>query len=233
MGEAGPAPSPEPPPLETVIERLAAIDERIRTAAGGDRGRQRVRVIGVTKTFPLSHIEVALAAGLTDLGENYAQELVAKADAADAAGLAPRWHFIGGLQRNKVKALAGRVALWQTVDRVALVDEIARRDPGAHILIQVNTTDEDQKSGCAPAEAPALVERARQAGLDVRGLMTVGPTGGGDPRPAFDHLSALAHACEADELSMGMSADYELAVAAGATMVRIGSAIFGPRSARR
>lgn len=193
-------------------------------------------VVGVTKTFPLTHVEAALTAGIVDLGENYGQELVDKAEAASSRGLEPRWHFIGGLQRNKVKRLAGHVWLWQTIDREVLVDEVAKRDPGARILIQVNTTDEAQKSGCDVDEAGPLVERARGLGLDVRGLMTIGPTGvsgtAGDPRAAFERLADLAAICEVEELSMGMSADYELAVAAGATIVRIGSAIFGPRSPR-
>jgi len=218
------------PSPEVIAGRLAEIDERIR-AAGGDRP---VTVIGVTKTFPSSYIDAAMAAGIVDLGENYGQELIEKSVRATDAGLEPRWHFIGGLQRNKVKKLAGHVWLWQTIDRDVLVDEVAKRDQGARILIQVNTTDEAQKSGCDPAEASALVDRGRELGLDVRGLMTIGPTGAagtaGDPRPAFDRLRDLAAICEVEELSMGMSADYELAVAAGATMVRIGSAIFGRRS---
>ena len=222
----------EAPSPELIGQRLAEITERIRAAGGSDR----VTVVGVTKTFPLSHVEAALAAGLVDVGENYAQDLVDKAKEAASLGLEPRWHFIGGLQRNKVKRLAGHVWLWQTIDRDVLVDEVAKRDPGARVLIQVNTTDEAQKSGCPPEEAGPLVDRARTAGLDVRGLMTIGPTGvggsAGDPRPAFERLRRLGQACEVDELSMGMSADYELAVAAGATIVRIGSAIFGPRSPR-
>ncbi len=224
------ASTPEAPTPQVIAGRLAEITERIRVA-GGDRP---VTVIGVTKTFPLSYVEAALAAGIVDLGENYGQELIEKSEGAGDAGLEPRWHFIGGLQRNKVKKLAGHVWLWHTIDRAVLVEEVAKRDPGARILIQVNTTDEAQKSGCDPDEARALVDRGRELGLEVRGLMTIGPTGAGgsagDPRPAFDRLRELGQVCEVDELSMGMSADYELAVAAGATMVRIGSAIFGRRS---
>lgn len=220
------------PSVAAVAERLGEITERIR-AAGGD---ERVTVIAVTKTFPIGYVEAAVGAGLIDVGENYAQELADKVDQAAAIDLSPRWHFIGGLQRNKIKRLAGHVWLWQTIDRAALVAEVAKRDPGARILVQVNTTEEDQKSGCSPEEAPVLVDQAKELGLDVRGLMTIGPTGAGgsagDPRPAFDLLRQLGQRCEVDELSMGMSADYELAVAAGATMVRIGSAIFGPRSPR-
>lgn len=214
------------PGIEVLQGRLAEVWDRI-SAAGGSP--DTVTLVAVTKTFPIGYIEAALAVGLADLGENYAQDLVAKADQAAAAGLEPRWHFIGGLQRNKVKLLAGRVELWQTVDRGALVDEIAKRSPAARVLIQVNTTDEAQKSGCPPGDAEALVDHGRLAGLAVEGLMTIGPTGGGDPRPGFETLRLLAERCEVRELSMGMSADFEAAVAAGSTMVRIGSALFGPR----
>jgi pyridoxal phosphate enzyme (YggS family) len=209
--------------------RLSEVWDRIEGAGGS---KETVSLVAVTKTFPIGHVESGLTAGLIDFGENYAQELVAKDDAATAAGLSPRWHFIGGLQRNKVKLLVGRVHLWQTVDRKALVDEIAKRTPGARILVQVNTTGEDQKSGCQPVDTAALVDRGRTAGLAVEGLMTIGPTGGGDPRPSFDVLRELGRQNEVRQLSMGMSADYELAVEAGSTMVRIGAAIFGPRSPR-
>jgi pyridoxal phosphate enzyme (YggS family) len=226
----------ERPPIsaDDVRSRLSEIWERIGLAGGSP---ETVTIVAVTKTFPLPYIEAAAAAGLGDLGENYAQELVAKDEAAAEAGIAARWHFIGGLQRNKVKLLAGRVALWHTIDRESLVDEVAKRDPSARILIQVNTTGEGQKSGCDPDQAQALVERGRSAGLDVAGLMTIGPTGpggtgGADPRPGFERLRTLAERCEVDEISMGMSGDYEWAVASGSTMVRIGSALFGPRTPR-
>ncbi|MGI9595981.1 MAG: YggS family pyridoxal phosphate-dependent enzyme [Acidimicrobiales bacterium] len=220
--------------IEVLNRRLAEVWQRIERAGGS---RETVTLVAVTKTFPIEYVQAALTVGLDDIGENYAQDLAEKDDQAKALGLRPRWHFIGGLQRNKVKLLAGRVALWQTVDRLALVDEIAKRDPGARVLIQVNTTDEAQKSGCQPSEARSLVEHGRDCGLIVEGLMTIGPTGpggtGGDPRPAFDSLHDLADACEVDQLSMGMTADFELAVAAGSTMVRIGSALFGPRTTGR
>jgi pyridoxal phosphate enzyme (YggS family) len=215
------------PSVEVVAGRLAEVRQRIEAAGASP---DTVRIVAVTKTFPVDFLTVAVAAGLDDIGENYAQELVAKDDQLADRGIAPRWHFIGGLQRNKVKLLAGRVDLWQTVDRVALLGEIAKRDPGAEILIQVNTTAEDQKSGCDPDQVTALVGRGRELDLKVLGLMTVGPTGGGDPRPSFDRLRALAADCEVSELSMGMTADYEQAVACGSTMIRIGSALFGPRN---
>ncbi len=231
------------PEVESIRRRAAEVRHRIEAASPGAGD---VLIIGVTKAFPAELSRRALQAGLIDLGENYAQELAAKCDElgfagqADAIGgeteraplptPAPRWHFIGGLQRNKVKLLAGKVDLWHTIDRISLVDEIAKRCPGDGILIQVNTTGEAQKSGCDPSGTMELVEHARSVGLDARGLMTVGPTDTAtDPRPSFDALRQLAERCEVRELSMGMSGDYELAVAAGATMVRVGSVLFGPR----
>lgn len=220
------APEPTTVHAPELRAQLAVVRDRI-VDAGGDP--ERVTIVGVTKTFPLTVAAVAVEAGLVDLGENRAQELVAKDDESAGWEIRPTWHFIGGLQRNKVKVLAGRVGLWHTVDRDVLVSEIGRRQPGAAVLIQVNTTDEAQKSGCRPEDTSALVEQARVAGLDVRGLMTMGPTGGGDPRPSFARLRTLAEAEGLIELSMGMSGDYPLAVSEGATMVRIGSALFGQR----
>ncbi len=220
---------------EPEVIRARAVEIRERLRAAGDVG-DRVALIAVTKGFPAPLIGRALAAGLVDLGENYAQELVAKAadpSSVGPGGERPRWHFIGGLQTNKVKLLAGVVRLWQTVDRLALAEAIARRDPGARILVQVNTTGEAQKSGCRPEETPAIVDRGRELGLEVLGLMTIGPTEASvDPRPGFARLRQLAGVCEVRELSMGMSADFEAAVAEGSTMVRIGSALFGNRPPR-
>ncbi|MCP3988493.1 MAG: YggS family pyridoxal phosphate-dependent enzyme [Actinomycetia bacterium] len=210
------------------------IGERIEAAGGNP---DQVTLVAVTKAFPFSYIQVGIEAGLADLGENYAQELAAKAaeltETAPDLAAAIRWHFIGGLQRNKVKLLAGTVALWHSVDRESLVDEIAKRSPGDRILVQVNTTAEDQKSGCSANDAVRLVDRGRQQGLIVAGLMTVGPTSADtDPRPGFAALRDLGQLCEVDELSMGMSGDFELAIQEGSTMVRIGSALFGSRPVR-
>jgi len=223
-----PASGDELPSVELIASRADEVRQRIASVAEG----RPVTVVAVTKAFPAELAKRAVAAGLTDLGENYGQELVAKAAAfEDEAG--HRWHFIGGLQRNKVKLLAGIVSVWHTVDRESLAKEIAKRAPGAAVLLQVNTTGEPQKSGCEPDEAPSLVDRAQALGLDVRGLMTVGPTDTAeDPRPAFVALRELGARCEVAELSMGMSSDYELAVAEGATMVRIGSVLFGARPPR-
>ena len=218
------------PTVADISSRLADVRERIEAARSDG---QHVEIVAVTKTFPTELARRAVAAGLSQMGENYAQDLRAKAD--DLAELDPaaaetvRWHFIGGLQRNKIKLLAGTVSLWHTIDRAALVTELAKRCPGSSMLIQVNTTDEDQKSGCRPADAAGLVAQARDAGLDVRGLMTIGPTDGSSPAPAFASLRTLAESLELTELSMGMSGDFEIAVRQGATMIRIGSTLFGRR----
>ncbi len=216
-------------------QRWLALQDEI-VDSGGDL--DRVRVVAVTKTFPAAVAELALEVGLIDLGENYGQELESKSvEVAEWVSRhpriePPRWHFIGGLQRNKVKRIADCVALWQTVDRADLADEIARRAPQAAILVQVNTTDEVQKSGCGPAETARLVDHARRQGLDVQGLMTIGPTDGSDPRPAFARLRKLADELGLVDCSMGMSGDVAAAVSEGSTMVRVGTRLFGNRSPR-
>jgi pyridoxal phosphate enzyme (YggS family) len=219
--------APEPAVL---VERLAVVRQRI-AEAGGDP--QAITLVAVTKGFGPEVALAAAGAGLLDLGENYAQELVAKAPVLADAGHRVRWHAIGRLQRNKVRSLASVVSLWQTVDRIDLGLEIARRAPGAAVLVQVNVSDEPQKGGCAPADATELVGRLADAGLDVQGLMTVGRTG--TPQEAsggFELLSRLADRLALPVRSMGMSGDLEVAVAAGSTMVRVGGALFGPRPSR-
>lgn len=217
------------PDPAVLLERVEQVRTRIADA-GGDPGA--VTLLAVTKGFGPEVALAAATAGLVDLGENYAQELVAKAPVLAEAGLAPRWHAIGRLQRNKVKGLAGIVALWQTVDRLDLGTEIAKRAPGASVLVQVNVSDEPQKGGCPPSEAPDLVAALVDAGLDVRGLMTVGRTGPvEEARAGFALLRRLADDLDLPVRSMGMSGDLEAAVAEGSTMVRVGSALFGPRPA--
>ena len=214
----------------TVAERLEEIRHRI-AVAGGDV--EAVRIVAVTKGFDAGAVRAAVAAGVVDIGENYAQELVAKADELRTGGTTVSWHFLGRLQRNKVRAVATVLALWQSVDRLELAQEIARRAPGAAVLVQVNISGEAQKGGCEPDDAPALVDAARTAGLDVRGLMAVGPSGTPeDARPGFRALAAMARRLDLPELSMGMSDDLEVAVQEGATIVRIGRALFGPRPPR-
>lgn len=206
--------------------RLAAVRARIE-AAGGDPAR--ITVVGVTKGFDASAARAAAAVGLRDLGESYAQETVRKIADLGPDVPPPRWHWVGRMQRNKVRQVAEHVALWHSVDRTSLAVEIARRAPGAAVLVQVNTSGEATKAGCAPDGTATLVADARAEGLDVRGLMTIAAPG---PAAAegFTLLARLADELGLPERSMGMSADLEQAVEAGTTMVRIGTALFGPRS---
>ena len=208
-----------------VADRLSALRERL-SRAGGDH----VRVVAVTKGFDAGAATAALDAGLLDVGENYAQELLAKAGELPATGAQPRWHFIGRLQRNKVRKIAHLVHLWQSVDRIELATEIARRAPGARVLVQVDVAGVGGRGGCPPDETAKLVAGCRQAGLDVAGLMAVGAPGPPEQaRPGFRLLATQAADLGLTELSMGMSADIEVAVEEGATMVRVGTALFGPR----
>jgi PLP dependent protein len=204
-------------------ERLASIRQRIAAAGGRD-----VEVLAVTKTFPAAVVDAAVAAGCRAVGENYAQEVTGKWPAVTSA---PELHFIGQLQTNKVRKIAPYVAVWETVDRPSVVAELAKRVPGARVLVQVDTTGEPGKGGCAPADVPGLVESARRAGLDVLGLMTVGPTGqpSESAAPGFELVRRLADEHGLSVCSMGMSDDFEIAVRCGATEVRIGSALIGHR----
>ena len=188
------------------------------------------RLIAVTKRFGADAVHAAQAAGVDDIGENYAQELAAKAQEVADAGASPTWHFIGHVQRNKVKILAPWVSLWHTVDSVRLGAEIAKRAPGAAVLVQVNATGAETQSGVELAAAPALVDELRALDLDVRGLMTIGAIGDLDrSRAEFRSIRAMADQLELPDCSMGMSGDLEAALEEGATMVRVGTTIFGPR----
>jgi pyridoxal phosphate enzyme (YggS family) len=214
----------------TVAESLAAVRARVVAAAqASGRASDAVTLVVVTKEVGLDAIERALEAGAVDLGENRAQELVPKADAIEKGAVyAPRWHFIGRLQSNKVRAAAPHVALWQSIDREDLAREVAHRAPGAAVLVQVNVAGEPQKGGCAPSGVGALVDACRELGCHVEGLMTV-PPATGDPRPVFAVLRKMTDDLGLSVCSMGMSGDFEIAIAEGATMVRVGSAVFGPR----
>lgn len=219
--------------VPTVVARAAAV--RARIASAGDPAR--VRIVAVTKGFGPEVAVAAALAGLADVGENYADELVAKAQALAGLGIAVRWHFLGALQTNKINRLAPHVALWQTVDSARRAEALGKRVPGAAVLVEVDIPAVAGRSGCPPDEVGAVVDAARAVGLDVRGLMGVGPdpdvVGEAANRAAFDRLAALARALGLDELSMGMTHDLEAAVAAGATMVRVGEALFGPRPTSR
>lgn len=208
-----------------VVERAERVRERI-ARAGGDG----VSIVAVTKGFAVDALTAALAAGLDTVGESYAQECVAKLAALDPVAPRPAVHFIGRLQRNKVRRLAGLVDVWQSVDRPELAVEIGRRAPGARVLVQVDISGEATKGGCAPGEATALVDRCRAEDLEVLGLM--GIAGNGPPEaagPEFELLRGLVDDLGLRECSMGMSNDLEVAVAAGATMVRVGRELFGER----
>lgn len=203
---------------------LADVRRRIAAAGGGD-----VAVLAVTKAFGPEEVEAAVAAGLTRIGENYAQELLAKREVIER--LRPEVHFIGRLQSNKVRLVAGLVDVWESIDRPSVADEVACRSPGATVFVQVDTTGDPGKGGVPIGEAPALVEHCRAAGLDVRGLMTVGPTVGGPEaaRTGFRQVRALADELGLPEVSMGMTDDLEVAVEEGSTQVRVGTALFGAR----
>ncbi|HEX3759827.1 MAG TPA: YggS family pyridoxal phosphate-dependent enzyme [Kofleriaceae bacterium] len=224
----------------TIAERWRAVAARVAAAcerAGRPVGD--VAIIAVSKTHPAEAIRDALAAGATDFGENYAQELAGKAD--ELAGAGPlRWHFIGRLQRNKVRLVAGKVALIHAVDSVELATEIARRAGAVQpILLAVNVGGEASKGGVTADDAPAVARAlAGVAGSSLDGLMTMPPPAD-DPEASRPHFLALRALRDrlADQLgrplpvlSMGMSHDFEVAIACGATHVRIGTAIFGSRS---
>jgi PLP dependent protein len=143
------------------------------------------------------------------------------------------WHFLGHVQRNKVRSLAAVVGLWQGVDRLAAGAEIAARAPGAKLLVQLNVSDEPARNGCPPDDVPALVGELRALGLDVAGLMAMGPPGPPErARPGFRRLVAMADDLGLAVRSIGMTADLEVAVEEGTTMVRIGRGLFGPRPER-
>ena len=224
-------------------ERLAHVRGEIarRQAAAGRT--DPVTIVAVTKGFGLEAVEAALAAGLADVGENRVQEALEKLDTP--AGRRVNWHLVGHLQRNKAKHVAGRFALIHSVDSAELAEELDKRAGGAahgakqRVLLQVNVAGETQKSGCAPADAPALAHRvAAQPHLALEGLMTIAPfTDDQDvQRRTFRGLRVLRDALQEEglwlpTLSMGMSADYGIAVEEGTTVIRLGTVLFGPRGA--
>lgn len=212
-----------------------------RAAREAGRDPASVRLVAVSKTKTAAEVREAYEAGQRDFGENYVQELLQKAsELADLAEL--RWHFIGHLQRNKVKLLVPRVHTVHCVDSGRLAEELGKRVTEAGreplpVLVEVNVGGEAQKSGCSPAELEAVLEAIeRQPALRLAGLMTV-PPHTDDPagaRPFFDAVVALRDrhggAARLPELSLGMTHDLEHAVLAGSTWVRVGTAIFGERA---
>jgi pyridoxal phosphate enzyme (YggS family) len=206
-------------------------------AAGG--WSHPVRIVAVTKTHGPEAVRAALAAGLGDVGENRVQEALQKQ--GELTDVQVRWHLIGTLQRNKARHAAGRFVLIHSVDRGDLAAELNRRvEPGKRqaVLVQVNCSDEPQKGGVEPDELPSLLDGMRELDqLDVQGLMTMSALTDdvGEQRRAFRHLRELRDAEERrghrlPELSMGMSGDYPVAVEEGATMIRLGTVLFGARA---
>lgn len=219
------------PGLDAAVAAAVADARRRIDAVAGQR---RVSLLAVTKGFGPDEVGAAVRAGVDGCAENYAQELVAKAGALATSGQpAPsQWHFIGQLQRNKVRQVAGLVSVWQSVDRLSLGSEIAKRSPGATVFVQVNLSQDPARGGCAFGEVPVLVAQLRSIGLDVNGLMGVAPYGPAEQaRPVFERLVALADDLGLAERSIGMSSDFEVAVETGATMVRLGTVLFGSRVA--
>lgn len=230
--------------MNTVSARLTALLARIRAAAAAaGRSADEVRLVAVGKTFPPESIREAIAAGATDIGENYIQE--AREKYAALQGVPATWHFIGHLQTNKAKYAVRMFDLIHTVDSFRLAVEIDRcaRELGKvqAVLVQVNVAAEETKSGVAPDEALPLVRRAAALEhLAVKGLMTMPPYFDAPERarPFFAALRRLRDRIAAEqianvamrELSMGMTGDFEAAIAEGATLVRIGTAVFGERT---
>jgi len=218
--------------------RLASVRDRIRLHQARGGWTHPVRIVAVTKTHGPEAVRAALAAGLTDVGENRVQEALAKQDAL--TGLPVRWHLIGSLQRNKARHVAGRFALIHSVDREDLAVELDRRvSDGSRqaVLVEVNCSGEAQKSGVAPEGLARLLDRmVALPGLELQGLMTMAAESPDEriQRGAFARLRELREQMAAvghrlPELSMGMSGDFPTAVEEGATMVRLGTLLFGER----
>lgn len=223
----------------SIAENLRDVrDAMTRAAEAAGRDPASVRLIAVSKTHPPGVVDEAIAAGQIDFGENYVQEVREKA--AQVEGDA-RWHFIGHLQRNKAKYLAPWAHLVHTVDNERLAAEIDKRAAGhgrkIGVLVQVNVAREGVKSGCEPEAAEAVVRAVLELPhLELRGLMTMPPFWPAEQvRPFFRGLRELRDrlqdtiGCALPELSMGMSADFEVAIAEGATLVRVGTKVFGAR----
>lgn len=210
----------------SVAQNLALIRERIARAG---RDPDEVTIVAVTKGFGAEVCREAVAAGLSILGENRVQEGLAKMEEVWGA----EWHLIGHLQTNKARLAAGSFALIQSLDSLHLAQALARVHSKQRVLVEVNVAREPQKSGAAPEAALPLIEQASRL-LDVQGLMAMGPSEG-DPAPAFVELKSLRDSAQErlgiplPIVSMGMSGDYEIAVRAGSTMVRLGQALFGAR----
>lgn len=216
----------------SVADRLAAATARVESAArAAGRNPTEVTIVAVSKGQPDERVRAAHAAGHREFGENRAGGL---ADHADLLGAGVDWHFIGRLQTNKVRVVRPRVVALHSMDRRSLADAwIKGRGLPPPVYVQVDLAGEPQKGGVAPGAAADLVTHCRDIGIEVRGLMALPPRDD-DPRRWFDTLATLRDRLEPDVgplpgLSMGMSADFEAAIAAGSTVVRLGTTIFGDR----
>jgi pyridoxal phosphate enzyme (YggS family) len=223
--------------FETLPERLAQV-----RAVLAQRAAQPVTIVAVTKGFGTDAVRAALAAGIADIGENRVQEAVQKQDelGVGGKGLGIRWHLIGHLQRNKARVVVGRFDIVHSLDSLELATELNRRlQAPLRVLLQVNVAGESQKSGCAPGETPALARQV--AGLEhlrLEGLMTMAPLTDDEDaqRRTFRGLRVLRDRIKEEEglwlptLSMGMSGDYASAAQEGATVIRLGTVLFGPRT---
>lgn len=218
---------------EQVIHNVGVVRSHIADICG--EAAQGVQLVAVTKNFGPEAWDWARDAGCNAVGENYAQEALAKALAADIDKRLPL-HFIGHLQSNKLAQLYGKVQTWQTIDRESVILGLAKLyathgGVAPFVLLQVNIADETQKSGCPPGDVAKLVELARSSQLHVGGLMAMGPTNG-DPletRQTFRETRKMCNELGLLECSTGMSNDYRIALEEGATIIRVGSAIFGER----
>ncbi len=212
--------------VRQVSANLAVVRGRI-VAAGRDP--LTIRIVAVSKGFGPHVVRAAYGAGLRTIGENYVDELAQKRSAN--ADLDLEWHFLGALQTNKISRALDVSDVLCGVSRAKEVDKIAAKRSGASIYVEVNCTDVVTRNGASPQEVTALVDHARQRGLDVRGLMTVAPPDLAGAREAFHITSEMADELGLPERSMGMSDDLELACEYGTTEVRVGRALFGPRVA--
>lgn len=228
--------------LAELEERLGAVRARIADACR-DAGREPsdVTLVAVSKTFPASDVLLLHGLGVTDFGESYDAEAATKAGALAAAGVEPRWHFVGGLQRNKARSVATYAAVVHSLDRPEVVDALASaaRRAGRAVdgLVQVSFDGEPGRSGVAPGGAEALADHvARSEGVRLAGVMTVAPLGG-DARAAFAALREVAERVRvahpgATTISAGMTGDLGAAIAEGSNCVRVGTALFGGRTPR-
>ena len=222
--------------FEALPERLAQVRAEIAR-----RAAQAVTVVAVTKGFGVDAVHAALSAGLSDIGENRVQEAMEKQAGLGTRDSGPviRWHLIGHLQRNKAKLVPGRFELVHSVDSLALATELDKRASGLRVLLQVNVAGEEQKSGCAPEEARPLARQISALGnLRLEGLMTMAPFTDDVEvqRRTFRGLRVLRDTIKEEDgiwlptLSMGMSGDYATAVQEGATVIRLGTVLFGART---